>query len=199
MPRPNQARTVLAEDNVAERVRVEREGREWSYEGMAKRVTDAGCPINASALHRIETARPRRKISVDELVAFARVFRMTPAEMLVPPDVAISREAAAAFEAWARAREHLDDAVTAVRETLDRLKHAVKDSPVARDAIRPLVDEVAAGSLIASSALMHAFTDDEAELPPEQRKLLAENARMKAAADAADKDKLAAFFGEEDA
>lgn len=73
------------EDNVADHVRIEREARGWSTAELARHVTEAGCPISQSAVWRIESGEPRRKISVDELIAFSRVFGKPIEALLRPP------------------------------------------------------------------------------------------------------------------
>lgn len=65
-------------------VRIEREARGWSTAELARRVTDAGCPISQSAIWRIENGEPRRKISVDELIAFSKVFSRQIEYLLKP-------------------------------------------------------------------------------------------------------------------
>ena len=50
------------------------EQRGWSYTGLAQRMTAQGCAIDQSALYKIEKGNPRRRISVDELVALREVF-----------------------------------------------------------------------------------------------------------------------------
>jgi transcriptional regulator with XRE-family HTH domain len=98
MPRPNPERELFAEPFVAARVALERETRGWSYEGLAKRMTDVGCPIQASAIYKIEKATPRRRITVDELVAFAKVFDLSVEELMVDPAQAMSRQIAQLLE-----------------------------------------------------------------------------------------------------
>ncbi len=86
MARPNKKRAVNAEANVAERIRREREARGWTLEGFAKRMEDVGCPIQPSAIYKIETSDPPRRITVDELVAFSRVLGVPLARMTSDPD-----------------------------------------------------------------------------------------------------------------
>ena len=74
-----------SEGNVAAHVRFERELRWWSTAELARYVTEAGCPISQSAVWRIESGEPRRKISVDELVAFSKVFDKQIGDLLQPP------------------------------------------------------------------------------------------------------------------
>ena len=92
MSRPNKQRKVFAEDHLAARIAAEREARGWSLEGLAKRMTDAGCPIDQSAIFKIERTTPRRRIVVDEMVAFSQVFGIPLEELLIPPSVAAGRE-----------------------------------------------------------------------------------------------------------
>jgi transcriptional regulator with XRE-family HTH domain len=71
----------------AERITREREGRELSYEALAKFMNDQGCPLAGSAIYRIEKGDPPRHITVDELVAFANVFDTTVPDLLAPMEL----------------------------------------------------------------------------------------------------------------
>src|SRR5206468_3991414 len=73
MPRVNPLRPVGNEANLARRIAAEREAHGWSYEGLAKRMTDAGFPIQSTAIFKIEKGKPPRRITVDEMVGFAKV------------------------------------------------------------------------------------------------------------------------------
>lgn len=102
MARPNAMRSIEGESNLARRIAIERRNAEWSYEALAKRMTAVGCPINASALYKIEKGDPPRKITVDELLAFAQVFGKHVDDLLTPiRDYQIQRrkEVAQAIEA----------------------------------------------------------------------------------------------------
>lgn len=72
------------EDNVAGHVQIEREARGWSTAELARRVTEVGCPMSQSAVWRIENGTPRRKITVDELIAFSKVFGRSIEYLLKP-------------------------------------------------------------------------------------------------------------------
>jgi len=93
MPRPNRQRQLYTEQHVAKRIAMEREARDWTYEGLAKRVTDAGCAIQPSAIYKIEKSDPPRRITVTELVAFAQVFGLSVEEMLADPATRFSAQA----------------------------------------------------------------------------------------------------------
>jgi transcriptional regulator with XRE-family HTH domain len=87
MPRPNQRRSIAKEANVAERITLERVARGLSYEALAKLMTEQGCYIAGSAIFRIEKGTPPRHITVDELVAFAKVFDTTEDDLLAPVEL----------------------------------------------------------------------------------------------------------------
>jgi len=87
VPRPNPTRALHAEENLARRIAHEREQRGWTYEGLATRLTEAGCPIQGSAIYKIEKGAPRRRISVDELVALSKVFDVDIADLLISVEI----------------------------------------------------------------------------------------------------------------
>ena len=100
MPPRNQPRTIAAEEELALRIGYEREKRGMTYEGLAKRMTDAGCPINQSAIFKIEKAEPRRRITVNEIVALATVFGVTVNDLLLPRDLLEDMRAAKLWQEW---------------------------------------------------------------------------------------------------
>ena len=140
MPRPNRPRSVLAEVNLAQRVAHERAARRWSPEGLARRMADAGCPINVSAIYRIEQADPPRRITVDELVGFSRVFVVPAEELLLPIGLSLERVLVDRLVAWdiadnaaLAAASQRDEAWESVRayvgehpEVTGRLESAIK-------------------------------------------------------------------------
>lgn len=84
MPRPNPGRTLGVEDLVADRVAQYREQSGYGYESLAVRMREHGCAIHASALYKIEKGEPRRRITVDELVALAAVFDVSLDDLTKP-------------------------------------------------------------------------------------------------------------------
>lgn len=76
-----------------------------SYEALAIQMKHAGCPINASGLYRIEKGDPPRRITVDELVAFAQVFGVPVEELLLPPEAVATKQLAKLVSAWNDAQE----------------------------------------------------------------------------------------------
>jgi transcriptional regulator with XRE-family HTH domain len=87
MPPRKPKSNVRAEDALAERILLERERREMSPATLADWMTKAGCPMTQSAIWKIENGNPRRRITFDEAVAFAKVFGMTVQELAQPPEV----------------------------------------------------------------------------------------------------------------
>lgn len=85
VPRSN-LRPPGVEEIAARRIAYERDSRSWSMDELARRVTDAGCRIHASAIMRIESGEPRRKISLDEASAFAKVFGLDLDQLMEPPE-----------------------------------------------------------------------------------------------------------------
>jgi hypothetical protein len=88
MPRTNPSRTIGSEANVAKRVAAERRRLGLGVDALAKLMTEAGCSMRGSAIARleqgVEDGHPARRVTVDELVAFARVFRVKPEDLLTP-------------------------------------------------------------------------------------------------------------------
>jgi transcriptional regulator with XRE-family HTH domain len=126
MPRPNPVRLLASEESLARRVAYERERREWSTEGLARRMTDVGCPIHQSAIWKIENGKPPRRITVDELVAFSRVFDVSIEELLLPVDAARSKRAMELVELIERLLGEIArlsvDLVPALREVRPHLR-----------------------------------------------------------------------------
>jgi transcriptional regulator with XRE-family HTH domain len=93
VPRLNPGRSIASEANLAKRIAYERHQRELSYEGLASLMTEQGCAIQGSAIYKIEKGDPPRRVTVDELVALARVFDVTTDELLTRMDLIEKRQA----------------------------------------------------------------------------------------------------------
>ena len=138
MARQNRPRSMGREDYLAERVAELRHSSlpPMSYETLAKRMAEVGCPIQPSALHRIEKGTPRRKVSVDELVAFSEVFGKSIQDLISKPQGELDeqvQEALATYVAehmdWQHARDRLTAAQTQealARQTADRSRRALE-------------------------------------------------------------------------
>ena len=75
-------------EDVAQRVERERLRRGLSYRALAEAMAEHGCPIQPSALQRLECgysgSDKRPKLGTDELAALCRVFEISPDDMLTP-------------------------------------------------------------------------------------------------------------------
>ncbi|WP_052863945.1 helix-turn-helix domain-containing protein [Streptomyces niger] len=114
---------LYSEGNAAERVALEREVRGWSTTELAARMTEAGVPMNQTAVWRIENGTPRRKITLDEALGFARVFELPLEELMSPPQEGLDiegrrcvQEAVDAFYKARDAQDHLHQAVVLAAE-----------------------------------------------------------------------------------
>jgi transcriptional regulator with XRE-family HTH domain len=96
---------LSGEENVAVRIKVEREARGWSTNALSDRMNEAGFEMNPSAVWRIENRK--RRINLDEAIGFAEVFGVSLRNLVGPPQLA----------AKARAMELIDDVVEAFRAT----------------------------------------------------------------------------------
>jgi hypothetical protein len=169
---PKQANPLMNEDSLARRVTYERELRHWSPGGLARKMTAAGCPMNQSAIWKIEHGQPRRKITVDEAMAFARVFDTTLEDLLNPPELVTE---SALNELLSKYEEHFAAAIAsqiecnAIAIELDDL---LAEHPEVREALgdalrrtfpdSPLVDE-------AADAILHHAREREDFLRPQRR------------------------------
>jgi hypothetical protein len=86
-----------SEQNVAHRIRILREGQSnglrekpgWSQAELARRMTEAGCPMDRTAIWKIENPdKPngRRAITIGEMLTFAKVLKCSIIELLLPPE-----------------------------------------------------------------------------------------------------------------
>jgi transcriptional regulator with XRE-family HTH domain len=102
---PPQGVLLSGEGNVAVRIKLEREARDWSTNALSDHLNEAGFEMNPSAVWRIENGK--RRINLDEAIGFAEVFGIDLRNLVGPPQLA----------AQARAMELIDAVVDALRET----------------------------------------------------------------------------------
>jgi len=137
MPKRNAPGDVYAERYLAQRIARLREAKGMSYDGLASRMTQAGCPLNQSAIYKIERGDPPRRITVDELVAYSRVFGIPVEQLLIDPELDVDQEIVDALDevrtyaaARANAEDRLIDAVERVRDMAEgsaRAKRTLQD------------------------------------------------------------------------
>lgn len=123
-------RLGTTEDFLAERIEKLRTKEGWSFADLSQRMAEAGCPIERSSLQKIERGKPRRKITVNELVAFSRVFNVEAPDLMVSPMYNAEemflqdlengpRLAAEAFKAQTRLLTLVNRVADACREPVD--------------------------------------------------------------------------------
>ncbi|GKQ35171.1 helix-turn-helix domain-containing protein [Streptomyces sp. A012304] len=69
--------------NVRRTVRRLREDRRWSYVELSERLAKEGRSIPVLGLSRLE--RGERRVDVDDLMALAAVFGLSPEQLMEPP------------------------------------------------------------------------------------------------------------------
>jgi transcriptional regulator with XRE-family HTH domain len=120
MPRKTQS-TIGFEEKLASVVQSERERRGWSPAELARRLTEAGAPMNQTSIWKIENGEPRRRIMLDEAVAIARVLNLSLYTMLEGRTVD-----AAVLEDVDRAAQHLNESSDLLAEMKARLPEIEK-------------------------------------------------------------------------
>lgn len=116
MPPKKPERTVQFEAHAAARIRFEREHQGWSLEQLASRITELGCPLDRSAIYKIEQGN--RRITLDEAGAFALAFRTSVDKLMVPTAVVATERGRKLWDAYQKATE----TYLAARSSLDELE-----------------------------------------------------------------------------
>lgn len=129
MPRPNPGRTVGSERTLAQRVAYERNARGWTYDQLARQMADVGCPIQGSALYKIEKGEPPRRVTVDELVAFSNVFGLPMSELLIPYQLVLDKAARKLVKEWGASRDALGAATTRLDSAWEGLTEHAQRNP----------------------------------------------------------------------
>jgi transcriptional regulator with XRE-family HTH domain len=135
MSRPNKPRQVLHEAHAAQRIRIERERLDLSYERLAEKMTEAGCAMQGSAIFKIENGRPPRRITLDEAVTFSQVLGVKLHDLLVPPAVAASREALKLWHKWEGLRDSMNRIAGETYEVEVRLSELIAQDDAVREAL----------------------------------------------------------------
>jgi len=161
MPRVSLGRSVANERNLAARIGLERERRSWTYEGLARRMTDAGFVINASSCYKIEKGKPPRRITADELIGFAYVFDLSLDEILVPIELIHEQELRAMWTEMGAATKRLDDAVVELTRLSRLSRTRMRETPALKSFIPTLMRERVAQHL-ADNPEMADMTINEA-------------------------------------
>lgn len=136
MPRPNQPRSIAGESALARRIAQEREAKGMSFRALAIQMEHRGCPINSSALLRIE--KGERRITVDELLAFAEVFGVPVERMLLAPELAAREDLIKLLDVWNSAALEMD----AARERHEAASEILKAKVQVEPELQPILEAV---------------------------------------------------------
>lgn len=126
------------------RVKLERTARGWSQETLAAKMADARCPIQQSAISKIEAARGSatpRAVTLDELIAFSRVFEIPVGDLLLPPGAAAMVQGLQDLAAGPQLRRELVMAQSRYDQLLERVvAFAGTDLDVVLDHVQDIID-----------------------------------------------------------
>lgn len=133
-----------------------RQAAGWSFTKLAEKMENAGCPIDRSSLQKIENGKPRRKITVNELVAFSMVFDAPIATFL---DIENDDEQDWLMRALEQSERLASIAIQARKDysaSVERLKEIVDSDPK----FKARMQERFAKNLYAEIPFFELFTDD---------------------------------------
>ncbi|MYT14084.1 helix-turn-helix domain-containing protein [Streptomyces sp. SID4951] len=153
---------LRGEENVALRLKIERETRGWSTNALSDRLVEAGYEMNPSAVWRIENGK--RRINLDEAIGFAEVLGVSLQNLVGPPQLA----------AKARAMELIDDVVRAFRETqragvtLTRARDALDAYLAQHPDIREEADVMVSNAMAEEAIANFAIGPHDAQPPGER-------------------------------
>lgn len=148
------------DDWAAQRVRRERELRDWSTGELARRVTDAGAAIRQQAIWEIENREPPRKISYGEALAFCKVFEIEDVSELGKPREEIGNPE------LTQLRQEVAEIREAHQQLLDNLRHAL-----ARERVllaETTLPEDLLGSYLVAATVLASFGADVHEILREE-------------------------------
>lgn len=134
------AAQLASEEALARRITYERERRGWSPGGLAAQMTKAGHPLNQSSVWKIENGQPRRKITVDEMIGFSKVFELPFDELLSPLHDWVREEIVETATNITTILLSFDNFHTALMDELDRLRTILEDVNFLGDASEPAAE-----------------------------------------------------------
>jgi transcriptional regulator with XRE-family HTH domain len=114
MPRVNTERSLDNERMVAARIAYERQQNDWSYQQTSNKLKRVGGSLGAAEIQKIE--KENRRLSIDELVAFAKLFKLSPNEIMTPLELVLNKRA---MEFVRKADHALEALAKSVRELIE--------------------------------------------------------------------------------
>lgn len=144
---PDESLMLRGEENVAVRIKLEREARSWSTNAVSDQLNEAGYEINPSAVWRIENHK--RRVNLDEAIGFAELFGISLENLVGPPRLAAHGRAMELIEDIRRYRE-MRLANRAAAEARDALDVYLAEHPDLREEADVLVSNAIAEDIMAS-------------------------------------------------
>lgn len=143
-----EALVLRGEENVAVRIKVEREARGWSTNTVSDRLNEAGYEINPSAVWRIENRK--RRVNLDEAIGFAELFGVSLENLVGPPRLAAHARAMELIEDIRRRYREMNLVNRAATEARDALDAYLAEHPDLREEADALVSNAIAEDLMAA-------------------------------------------------
>ncbi|MGG7572902.1 helix-turn-helix transcriptional regulator [Streptomyces sirii] len=145
---PDEGLVLRGEENVAVRIKLEREARGWGTNAVSDRLNEAGYEINPSAVWRIENRK--RRVNLDEAIGFAELFGISLENLVGPPRLAAHARAMELVEDIRRRYREMHLANRAAAEARDALDAYLAEHPDLREEADVLVSNAIAEDLMAS-------------------------------------------------
>jgi transcriptional regulator with XRE-family HTH domain len=139
MPRKNPARSLPYEQHVAANVALHREKLGLTYERLAERMSEVGCPIQPSAIFKVEKADPPRRITVNELIAFHRVLGVTVTDLLEDPSLGIPEEVWRPVHDVEDQQRVIDRALYEIDQIISAARPTFENDPRLRSVLRRML------------------------------------------------------------
>ncbi|MDT3395803.1 helix-turn-helix transcriptional regulator [Streptomyces sp. B1866] len=140
---------LSGEENLAIRIKLERESRGWGTNAVSDRLNAAGYEMNPSAVWRIENRK--RRVNLDEAIGFAEIFGLSLENLVGPPKLAAHARAMELVEYVRRAYREVHRANLAFTQARDALDAYLQQHPDIRDEV--------------DAAVSHAIAEETTRLP----------------------------------
>ena len=135
MPAKYDGRTIDLEAGLATRIGQLREAAGWSYQQLADRMKAVGCEIHPSGIQKTE--KSGRRVTVDEMMGYARAFDMSASELLEETPTDDRGELWSAYIGL----EHLSNALRAVRREYGHALRKFRDRAGGDDVLMQAIRE----------------------------------------------------------
>lgn len=136
-PDEEQPVVLLGEENIAVRIKLERDALGWSTNTVSDRMNEAGYEMNPSAVWRIENGK--RRVNVNEAIGFAELFGISLNNLVGPPQLAAHARAMELIEDIRRRMRDSHNASLAFAQARDAFDAYIANHPEIRDEAEAVV------------------------------------------------------------